>query len=100
MLFLNVEMFSTQKSAMPLSFSDFDFFADLQDRFGRFANLALCMMAQFHRFATIIPQPHPPPPKKKARKKKERETTTGSALIETATSQQMFTTFSKNNEYK
>ena len=46
---MKVEMFSTQKSAIPLSFSDFDFPADLlgrfaaylQGRFGRFTNLAL-----------------------------------------------------------
>ena len=29
-------MFRTHKSAMALSFSNFDFFADLQGRFGRF----------------------------------------------------------------
>ena len=46
---MKVEMFSTQKGAMPLSFSDFDFFADLQGGFGRFANLALCV-----RFSSLI----------------------------------------------
>ena len=41
MLFMKVEMSSTQKGAMPLSFSGFDIFDDLQGQFGRFVNLAL-----------------------------------------------------------
>ena len=48
------------------------------------------MMAHFHSFVTII-FPN--------KKKEKRETTTGSALIEMATSQQKFTTFSINKEY-
>ena len=38
---MKIELFSTQKSAMTLSFNDINFFADLQGRIGRFANLAL-----------------------------------------------------------
>ena len=52
----------------------------------------ICMTAHFHCFATIIFPPN--------KEEKKRETTTGSALIETATSQQIFNTFSKNNKYK
>ena len=40
-MFVNVEMFDIQKCALPLLFGDFDFFANLQGRFGRFVNLAL-----------------------------------------------------------
>ena len=40
-MFVEVEMFDIQKWALPLLFSDFKFFANLQGRFGRFANLAL-----------------------------------------------------------
>ena len=39
-VFVKVEMFDIQKCALPLLFSDFDFFSNLQDRFGRLANLA------------------------------------------------------------
>ena len=52
----------------------------------------ICMMAHFHCFVTISFQ--------KKEEEKKRETTTGSAFIETANSQQMFTTFSINNEFK
>ena len=40
-MFVKVEMFDIQKCALPLLFIDFDFFANLQGRFGRFTNLAL-----------------------------------------------------------
>ena len=38
---MKVEMFGTQKSAMLFLFSNFDFFVNLQGRFGRFTNLPL-----------------------------------------------------------
>ena len=44
MLILKIEMFSTQKSAMTLLFIDFDFFPDLQGRFGWFVNLLLYLL--------------------------------------------------------
>ena len=53
MLFMKVEMFGTQKSTMPLSFSNFDFFADLQGRFGRFANLLLSGSVKWETFFSI-----------------------------------------------
>ena len=40
-MFVKVEMFDIQKCALPLLFSDFDFFANLQGRFFRFVSLAL-----------------------------------------------------------
>ena len=38
---LKIEMLSTQKSTMTILFIDFDFFPDLQGRFGWFVNLLL-----------------------------------------------------------
>ena len=59
------------------------------------SSVEICMMTHFHSFATIFFFT-----RKRRKTKEKKETTTGSALIETARSQQNFTTFSKNNEYK
>ena len=40
-MIMKVKMLDVQKCTLPLLFSDFDFFANLQGRFIRFTNLAL-----------------------------------------------------------
>ena len=55
-MFVKVEMFDIQKCALQLLFSDFDVLANLQGRFGRFANLALCLV--FLIFSSPEPKAH------------------------------------------